>query len=506
MIFEPVTLPCGRTIDNRLVKVAMYEHLATFPGGPPNEHHFRLYSEWAKHGWGMVITGNVSVVPDHLGLGRDVVVPASIDAPDALEPFKKLADAIHGTWDASNMNSSVRDVDDWRNTRNSGRTLALMQLNHAGRQSGNIIGGRLLFIPPLAPSSIRLGFKDPSPLKSLLNAILFQTPCEMTTSDISTVIGRFITGAVLAYRAGFDGVQLHAAHGYLLAQFMSPKSNTRKDAYSVDKALDLIKTISKGIRDATAPDFIIAIKLNAADYSSSDGNSLTDWERKALKDVVDIAGWGLVDFIEISGGDYENPEFMKDAQPSGSKRQAFFSRFSHQALRTLDCLRASTVHSVPLILLTGGLRTPALLHSALEQRHADLLGIGRGSVLCPDLPVVLRSRSHKQDDAPFSAEPDFSTPNILRQPPFSWLWSLIPKIELIGAGIGMAWFVVRIRAMSDPRFKIGSETNNIGGIEAVARMWAWTPRQATSQSAQPMPWPLILGYLSLALVAIFTRT
>lgn len=88
---------------------------------------------------------------------------------------------------------------------------------------------------------------------------------------------------------------------------MTRQSNTREDAYSADKALDLIKTISKSIRDATAPDFIIAIKLNAADYSSSDGNSLTDWERKALKDVLDIAGWGLVDVIEISGGDYENP-------------------------------------------------------------------------------------------------------------------------------------------------------------------------------------------------------
>lgn len=217
----------------------MYEHLAAFPGGPPNEHHFRLYSEWAKHGWGMVITGNVSIVPDHLGLGRDVVIPPSIDAPDALEPFTKLADAIHRTWDASKTASRPNDVDNQRSTRHSGRTLAIMQLNHAGRQSGNIIGGRFPFVPPLAPSPIRLGFKDPSPLKSIVNAILFQTPREMTASDISTVIDRFVTGAILACRAGFDGVQLHAAHGCmwyfppstrwtdnstdLLAQFMSPK-------------------------------------------------------------------------------------------------------------------------------------------------------------------------------------------------------------------------------------------------------------------------------------------
>lgn len=191
----------------------MYEHLATFPGGPPNEHHFHLYSEWAQYGWGMVITGNVSVVPDHLGLGRDVAIPASIDAPDVLEPFRKLADAIHGIWDASKTDTGPKDIDDQQNTRNSGKTLAIMQLNHAGRQSGNVIGGRFPFSPPLAPSTVRVGFKNPSPLKSLFNAILFQTPREMTASDINKVIDRFVTGAILAYRAGFDGVQLHAAHG-----------------------------------------------------------------------------------------------------------------------------------------------------------------------------------------------------------------------------------------------------------------------------------------------------
>lgn len=197
---------------------------------------------------------------------------------------------------------------------------------------------------------------------------------------------------------------------------------------------------------------------------------------------------------------------MKDAQQTGSKRQAFFARFSRQALKTLDSLRASATQTVPLILLTGGLRTPALLHSALEQRHADLLGIGRGSVLCPDLPVVLRSRSHNQDDTPFAAEPDFSTPNILRQRPLSWIWSLIPKIELIGAGIGMSWFVVRMRAMSYPEFKIGSQTNNIGGIEAVVRLWAWTPRNAKSRSTLYMPWRFILACLSIGLAAIFIQT
>lgn len=183
----------------------MYEHLASFYGGLPNDYHFQLYSEWAKHGWGMIVTGNVQVAKDHLTLGRDLVLPESLDAEELLEPFRKLAAAIHGVYQP--LTGSV-------STSERNKTLAIMQLNHPGRQSSNFIGGRPPFQAPLAPSAVPLVHEKNTGLTSiLLNLAMFQSPRAMTETDVLSVIDRFVDGAILAFRTGFDGVQLHAAHG-----------------------------------------------------------------------------------------------------------------------------------------------------------------------------------------------------------------------------------------------------------------------------------------------------
>jgi len=191
----------------------MYEHLASFLGGPPNEYHFRLYSEWAKYDWGMVVTGNVQTTPDHLTLGRDTVLPTSKLKHENLLPFQKLAQSIHGLYPHPSPESAHRKPN---------KTLAIMQLNHAGRQSSNFIGGRLPFHRPSAPSSIPLqvGYGTKSSLTSrLLNFIMFQTPREMSHEDIQQVVKRFVDGAITAHQAGFDGVQLHVAHGCTSSTF-----------------------------------------------------------------------------------------------------------------------------------------------------------------------------------------------------------------------------------------------------------------------------------------------
>jgi len=164
---------------------------------------------------------------------------------------------------------------------------------------------------------------------------------------------------------------------------------------------------------------------------------------------------------------------------SHSHRQAFFHRFSHQALKALDSL-PETSKPAPLILLTGGLLTPALIHKALSSRHAQLLGIGRGSVLCPDLPELLKTKGNDQslwDDAPFQQVPDLRNPHFLGYWPFSWFWGFVPNIALVGAGVNMAWYVVAIRGMA---LRISSNgiskpNHSIGGLGAVVMMWAWTP-------------------------------
>lgn len=171
----------------------MYEHMATLFGGPPNASHVALYSQWASGNWGMIFTGNVQVSGQHLSLGRDLVVPTHL-SPSSVGPFQDLASAIH----------------------KNGTSLAIMQLCHAGRQSANILGGRWPFSPPLAPSAVPLHLGSPNrwwSTSSILGRLLFQTPREMTRSEIEAAVQGFVRGAKFAAQAGFDGVELHAAHG-----------------------------------------------------------------------------------------------------------------------------------------------------------------------------------------------------------------------------------------------------------------------------------------------------
>jgi 2,4-dienoyl-CoA reductase-like NADH-dependent reductase (Old Yellow Enzyme family) len=304
----------------------MYEHLASMFGGSPTDEHERLYQTWSKHDWGIIITGNVQVSPSHLSLGRDMVASPDVNA------FSRLASVIK---------------------QNEG-TLGIMQLCHAGRQSSNFIGGRWPFVPPLAPSAIPLGRKTDSFLTKIFQSLLFTKPMEMTPDHIDQVADQFVKGAQLARASGFDGVQLHAAHGCtfsyvspelltrccadrlidLLSQFMSEKVqlmvlklhiqslttvihkvNRRTDEYSVSNPLRLIHRIVTSIREILPPDFVVGIKLNAGDYVDSTRDGLqgneavaADKQRQhALDHVRQLVSWGTIDFIEISGGDYENP-------------------------------------------------------------------------------------------------------------------------------------------------------------------------------------------------------
>lgn len=505
-IFSPLTLPCGRAVDNRLVKVAMYEHLSDFSGGPPNTYHFALYSEWARHGWAMIITGNVQVDKHHLTLGRDMVIPSTL-TDETLAPFKRLAQVIHGDAIVENGSCSHNS----RHTPGNVRPLAIMQISHTGRQSPIVIGGRSPFVPPKAPSSVRIGsvvqrggeakssssirsteeepVKDERRVDDWFLRVLFQVPREMTIDDIRDVQRGFLKATLAASKTGFDGIQLHCAHGYLLAQFMSPKTNLRQDQYSIHpsvNSLRMLRETIEAIRTMTPRDFVVGVKINSGDYVQagehpSDARIQVETNR-VLDHIRTIAHWGMIDFIEVSGGDYESPGFMT-SKPT-SPRQAFFSRFSRAAIEHINGDPApSNASPVPVILLTGGLRSPAHLQTALDAGHADLLGIGRGSITCPDLPVVLQERltesqigyQFKEDTRPFTREPG----NELR-PPFR-----LPKVGLIGASFELAWYTVRMRGIAESHIR--NDTRNgksqshsyprsMGTTEAMLRMWIWVNR------------------------------
>jgi 2,4-dienoyl-CoA reductase-like NADH-dependent reductase (Old Yellow Enzyme family) len=182
----------------------MYEHLAAFSGGLPNRHHLSLYSQWAKHDWGMIITGNVQVSKSHLTLGRDNVIP-SVITEEGLQAYRNLATAI---------SNDARSPDKLQ--QGTSETLVVMQLSHAGRQSPNFLGGRWPFVAPLAPSAVPFGTnrnRAENVATRVLNRVLFQTPRAMSVSDIDQVVDAFVRGARMAAATGFHGVQLHAAHG-----------------------------------------------------------------------------------------------------------------------------------------------------------------------------------------------------------------------------------------------------------------------------------------------------
>ncbi|KAJ7021686.1 hypothetical protein C8F04DRAFT_1013071 [Mycena alexandri] len=467
-IFSPISLPAsGRKVRNRLVKVSLYEHLATLFGGPPNGYHFQLYSKWSAYDWGMIFTGNIQVSPQHLCLARDLVLPNGLPE-QSLRTFRELASAMHGEREQ--------------------QPLAIMQLSHAGRQSPIILGGRFPFTPPLGPSTIRLGssLKHKGILSDLLHRIMFQIPRSMSLADIDDVVNGFVRGARLAAQTGYDGVELHAAHGYLLAQFMSLKSNQRTDEYSCtpSNALRLLHRIVLDIRAAVPSDFILGLKLNAADYT--DSGEVT----RALDHVRTIAEWKMVDFIEISGGDYEKPDFLTHSA-SPSVRQTLFAEFSLQALGAVE-----SIPQGPLILLTGGLTTPAQLHGELTSGHAHLLGLGRSAVLCPDLPARLKQERTADPRMPFSQQPD------LRVGDDAWHWILarLPRINLLGAGVAMAWYVVALRRLTTPGSLLRRPDYTVRGMGGIVWMWAWFGPEVSRFHTGATGWrfSLVSGFVVVA--------
>ncbi|CAE6396072.1 unnamed protein product [Rhizoctonia solani] len=390
---DSISLPCGRRLQNRLVKVAMYEAMADFGGGPPTQGHCELYSHWATGGWGMIITGNVQVCQSHLTLGRDVTLPKTAAE---MESFKRWARC---------MKSSPEKAS----------PIAIMQLSHAGRQSPRFIGGRNPWTPPSAPSAQPMTPRE-GLLSRLVFSILFQTPRPLGLVEIESVVSAFVSGAIVAYDSGFDGIQLHASHGYLLSQFLSIKNNHRVDDYGPPNELKLLQDIVSAIRaDPRIPDsFVIGVKLNAGDYA---GDQVA--EERALSHVRSITAWRQVDFLEISGGDYESPDFMRRANP----RQAFFSHFSRKAL---ECIHGAE-NGRPKIMLTGSIRSVETIEDCLSRKHAELIGLGRPAILYPDLA---RKIIDSRDFPSISGSPELPR----------WVANLV-QVKLVGAGLDTAVWV-----------------------------------------------------------------
>lgn len=345
-IADPLTLPCGVTIRNRLAKGAMTEGLAS-PQGLPTPELNRLYRLWADGGAGLLITGNVQIDRDHLERPGNVVIDR--------EPSPEMMTAL-----------AV-----WAEAGTRGGTQLWMQISHAGRQTQKPINPT-----PKAPSAVAID----------LPGGRFGQPVALTDAEIVDLIARYATAARAAQSAGFTGVQVHGAHGYLLSQFLSPRANRRDDRWGgslENRARPLLDAV-RAVRAAVGPGFPVSVKLNSADFQRGGF---------ALEDSITVARWlhdEGVDLLEISGGSYEQPAMMdligleQPERPvvraSTAAREAYFIEFA--------AAMKEQVPGLPLM-VTGGFRTRAAMDHALASGAADLIGLGRPLCTTPDAPRAL---------------------------------------------------------------------------------------------------------------------
>ncbi|WP_050988568.1 2,4-dienoyl-CoA reductase [Streptomyces xiaopingdaonensis] len=322
-------LPRGTVLPNRLVKAAMEEQLAG-RGGRPDDRLVTLYRAWDRGGAALMLTGHVMVDRSAVAQPADVVLDATSD----LAPFR--------AWAAAAETSSF-----W------------MQINHPGRVVQRDTGSRAL-----APSAV------PVDVGSLSK--LFPAPTPMTAGDIRDTVERFAVTAELAEQAGFAGVEIHAAHGYLLAQFLSPLVNKRTDEWggSLRNRARLLLDVVAAVRARVSPGFGLAVKLNSADFQRGGFD---------LEDAHHVISWlsDSVDFVELSGGSVES--LATAGHPADGRtleREAYFLKLAGELVEDT---------SVPLM-LTGGVRRAPVAEDVIASGFS-LVGVATALAQRPDAPL-----------------------------------------------------------------------------------------------------------------------
>ncbi|MEU9031675.1 NADH:flavin oxidoreductase/NADH oxidase family protein [Streptomyces sp. NPDC048383] len=329
----PLVLRNGSRIANRIAKAAMEESLARQPGQLPGPEIEELYRSWARGGSGLIITGNVMVDRRALTSPGTIVLDAGSD----LAPFRR-----------------------WAAAAGSGGCQVWMQINHPGRQVRADLPG-----VAWAPSDIGVNLGK--------HTRVFARPTAMTEADVQATIQRFATTARLAEEAGFHGVQIHAAHGYLLSQFLSPLVNRRTDRWggSLENRARLLLSVVRAVRAEVSDGFAVSIKINTADFQR--GGFDVDEVEQVLAFLKDLD----VDLVELSGGSVESAATMgRTADDRTLGREAYFLAIAERL-----------VASAPMpLMLTGGIGRRASAERVLASGFA-MVGLATALALRPDLPA-----------------------------------------------------------------------------------------------------------------------
>jgi 2,4-dienoyl-CoA reductase-like NADH-dependent reductase (Old Yellow Enzyme family) len=320
---DPLTLPCGIELPNRLGRAAMTEGLAD-SRNDPSERHFRLYAANSAGGAGLILTGNAMVDRRHLERARNVVIDSETNRAK-LEQWALAAGQR-----------------------------ALVQISHPGRQTTRFVQPH-----PVSPSG--------GPAVNL--AGLFARPRALSEEEIVEIRARFIAAGRAAVEAGFAGVEVHAAHGYLLSSFLDPGQNRRTDGYGgeIEGRSRLLLEIVDGLRQTLPDHAAVAVKLDGRDGSGED----LAWLGHRLGETG-------ADLLEVSGGNYESPA-MLGLEADGSE-----IRSTHESPFWQGAAALSEATEVP-VMLTGGFRTRAGIDQALESGVAAMVGVGRPLAVHPEL-------------------------------------------------------------------------------------------------------------------------
>ena len=341
-LFECTTIR-NMELKNRFFKAAVWEELATEDGHMTDEL-FQVYEEIAKGGVSTIFTGYAYVEKDEqpnpgmMGIYDDSFIPE----------YRKLTDMAH-----------------------SHGTNIIMQI---------VYGGSMTHLVP--PSLIIWG---PSAVKNELTGIV---PMEMSKDDISHLIKSYGKAAGRVKQAGFDGVELHAAHGYLLSQFLSPHYNTRTDEYggSIENRSRIILEIYDEVRKVVEDEFPIFIKINAEDFIA---DGLTSEESIIVSKKLEEVG---IDGIEVSGGNESAPGVLENnLGPARTKvvlskeRESYFSEHA---------VRLAQAVSVPII-LTGGNRHIKVMEEILGNTNIAYFALGRPMISEPNLINIWEKGDYK---------------------------------------------------------------------------------------------------------------
>ncbi|MFI8907633.1 NADH:flavin oxidoreductase/NADH oxidase family protein [Streptomyces albidoflavus] len=330
-LFSPLHLRSGQVLKNRTAKAAMEENMAG-AGQLPDKQLFALYRRWAAGGTGLLITGNVMVHAEALTGPAGVV----LDEHAPLKPFIE-----------------------WAEAGKSGGGALWMQINHPGRQVASGMPGVVW-----GPSDVGVSLGK--------HSSRFGRPTAMTARQIEETVARYAVTARRAEEAGFDGVEVHAAHGYLLSQFLSPLVNTRTDRWggSLENRARMLLDVVRAVREAVSPTFAVAVKLNSADFQR--GGFDADDARRVIRMLEPLG----VDLVELSGGSYESPAMTGRSTDNRTQaREAYFLDLAKDLVRTSP---------LPLM-LTGGITRRATAQRVLDSGVA-VVGMGTALAVTPDLP------------------------------------------------------------------------------------------------------------------------